>query len=220
MALIASTALLLGGDTVELDVVVGSGGRLELRDIAGTVAYDGRGVAASWEVQIRLGEGAALIWAGEPLVLADGSDVERTLRLDLAGSASALIRETSVFGRAGEIGGSLRSRTEIRRDGREVLIEDQQLDRHGRRRPGILGGVRVIDSIFSFGEPCAAEVSSPRATSGPRFDLVEPGSWMTRYLGSSAALSPLIEEWEQLRSDTFRPGGAGRSILGGISGRH
>lgn len=213
----ASSALLLGGDAVRIDVEVGAGGCLELRDIAGTVAYDGRGVASSWEVHLRLGEGASLIWAGEPLVLAEGSEVERTLHLDLADEASALIRETSVFGRVGEVGGSLLSRTRLNRDHRPVLIEDQHLDRLSRRRPGILDGVRVMDIIFSLGGNRAPETPDDQTITTPRFELIEAGSWMTRYLGSSAAESPLIQQWSQLRSDAFR---AARSILAGASGRH
>lgn len=217
VALIASTALLLGGDAVRIDVEVGRGGRLELLDIAGTVAYDGRGLAASWEVCIRLGEGASLIWAGEPLVLAEGSEVERTLELDLADKASALIREIAVFGRAGEVGGSLRSRTRLNRDQRPVLIEDQHLDRHSRHRPGILDGVRVMETIFSLGGHRALENPHQQATAAPCFELIEAGSWMTRYLGSSAAESPLIEQWPGLRTYALR---AGRGFLGSVSGRH
>ena len=39
----ATTALLLGGDAVELVVEVGPGAVLDLFDVAGTVAYHGRG---------------------------------------------------------------------------------------------------------------------------------------------------------------------------------
>ena len=51
IGLLATTALLLGGDRVELDVQVGPGATLELVDVAGTVAYDGRGRPASWSVR-------------------------------------------------------------------------------------------------------------------------------------------------------------------------
>ena len=43
-ALLATTATLLGGDTLRLAVEVGPGLRLDLRDVAGTVAYHGRGL--------------------------------------------------------------------------------------------------------------------------------------------------------------------------------
>jgi urease accessory protein len=54
IGLLATTALLLGGDEVELNVAVGAGTRLDLFDIAGTVAYHGRGRAAAWHVRIEL----------------------------------------------------------------------------------------------------------------------------------------------------------------------
>ena len=60
-ALVGQTALLLGGDAVELDVRVGPGARLELCDVAGTVAYDGRGRSARWRRASGWGRGAAAL---------------------------------------------------------------------------------------------------------------------------------------------------------------
>ncbi len=59
VALVGQTALLLGGDEVGLDVEVGPGAVLDLSDIAGTVAYHGRGRAASWHVEHPAGAGSA-----------------------------------------------------------------------------------------------------------------------------------------------------------------
>ena len=47
VGLVATTALLLGGDHVEIDIDVGPGAWLEVVEIAGTVAYDADGVASS-----------------------------------------------------------------------------------------------------------------------------------------------------------------------------
>ncbi len=46
VALVAATALLLAGDEVEVEVVVGEGLRLEVVETAGTVAYAMRGGSA------------------------------------------------------------------------------------------------------------------------------------------------------------------------------
>ena len=85
IGLLATTALLLGGDEVEIEVSVGEGMRLDLFDIAGTVAYHGRGRPAAWHVRIELADGAELRYRGEPFVVADGADVHRTLRVDARG---------------------------------------------------------------------------------------------------------------------------------------
>jgi len=142
VALVGQTALLLGEDRVGLDIEVGPGAWLELSDIAGTVAYHGRGRAASWHTSIRLGWGARFRYAGEPLVLSDGSDVTRSLSVDLAEGAAAFLRETLVFGRAGEVGGTMDSSTVLRREGTEFCRERLRLDPEARSRPGVLAGVR------------------------------------------------------------------------------
>jgi urease accessory protein len=123
IGLLATTALLLGGDVVELDVRVGPGARLDLFDVAGTVAYHGRGVPSAWHVRLEVGAGAGLT-----------------------------VRDTIVLGRSGQVGGRLRSLTAVRRGGRSVLLEDQRLDPdRWRTAPGMLGTHRVLDTLLRLG---------------------------------------------------------------------
>jgi urease accessory protein len=206
VALVGQTALLLGGDEVGLDIEVGPEATLELSDIAGTVAYHGRGRAAAWHTSIRLGRGAQLSYAGEPLILSDGSDVTRTLTVDLAEGAAARVRETLVFGRAGEDGGRVDTSTVLRREGTEFCRERLVLEPEARSRPGVLAGVRVVDSVLvlgaSPGERRPGGTGTPAALTADRtslsatsavvtYQLLEPGSTLTRYLGTSLAESPL-----------------------------
>jgi len=196
VGLLATNALLLGGDAVELDVDVGAGVSLELCDIAGTVAYHGRGLPASWSVRARVAEGGSLRWAGEPLVVADGADVTRSLVLELAEGSRALVRETLVLGRAGQVGGRLRNRAEVRRAGRPVLVEDADLDPVGHRRlPGMLGSLRVVDSLLALGVVPPASHAEGLAT----FRLVDPACFLLRYLGDDLAGSPLHQLWAGLQ---------------------
>lgn len=192
VGLLATTALLLGGDAVRLEVDVGPGAALELSDIAGTVAYDGRGRSASWSVHVSVAEGAQLRWAGEPFVVADGADVTRDLTLELAGDARALVRETVVLGRAGQVGGRLRNRTAVHLDGRPVLVEDTLLDPATYRRlPGMLGALRVVDTLLAIGvEPPAAG-----AEGSTLFRLAGAGATLRRHLGTELASSPLHTVW-------------------------
>lgn len=192
IGLLATTALLLGGDVVELDVEVGPGATLELFDVAGTVAYDGRGRPARWDVRIRVGAGGRLRWSGAPFIIGDGADVTRTLTLDLAADARASVRETLVLGRAGQVGGRVRSRTEISRESEPVLVEDLDLDpeRH-RRLPGMLGPLRVLDSVLALGASLPAAAGEDLV----RFALPEPGSFLLRHLGTELDRSPLHRVW-------------------------
>lgn len=207
VALVGQTALLLGGDEVELEITVGPGASLELSDIAGTVAYHGRGRSAAWHTRIRLGERARLRYAGEPFVVSDGADVTRTLTVDLADDASARLRESVVFGRAGEVGGRLAATTILRRSGVEFCREELSLDPTARDRPGVLRGVRVIDSVLSLGRsankqeregglaprtgPSGCQTSFSISSDVAGYQLLDEGSTLTRFLGSSLADSPL-----------------------------
>ncbi len=186
IGLLATTALLLGGDVVELDVRVGPGARLDLFDVAGTIANHGRGLPCGWHVRLDVATGGGLTYAGEPFVVADGAEVTRTLDVGLAADAAAVLRDTVVLGRAGQTGGSLRSLTAVRRAGRPVLVEDQRLDAAWwRAAPGMLGRHRVVDTVTWLGR------AAPVATTATTYALVEGAGTLARWLGTSLAGSPL-----------------------------
>lgn len=186
IGLLATTALLLGGDVVDLEVWVGAGARLDLFDVAGTVAYHGRGEPSAWRVRAELADGAGLTYAGEPFVVADGADVSRTLDLDLGQGAGAVLRDTLVLGRSGQVGGRVRTATTVRRAGSPVLLEDQRLDPdHLRDAPGMLGPCRVLDTVTWLG-------ATPPPVPGVTTYALEGGAGtVARWLGTSLARSPL-----------------------------
>lgn len=187
VGLVATTALLLGGDEVELVVEVGPGITLDLFDVAGTVAYHGRGRPAAWRAEIAVADGARLRYAGQPFVVSDGADVTRTLRLEAAATARLKMRETLVLGRDGQVGGRVRTRTELVVGGTEAWREDTDLDPAGiRDLPGLLGGHRVIDTLLTLGEP-----APPPCPPAVAYALPGGVGTLTRYLGSELAESPL-----------------------------
>jgi len=196
VALVASTALLLGGDHVEFDVRVGPGGWLDVVETAGTVAYDARGAASRWTVRARLGPGARLTWNGEPFVIADGANVHRVTAIELAAGATACLRETLVFGRAGEAGGALRSATRVRLDETDLLVEDLDLTDPGvRSGPGALGACRVIDTVLLLG---VAAPAVPALPAGMRYDLAGQGA-IARVLAADTGRSGLDAVWPAWR---------------------
>jgi urease accessory protein len=196
IGLIATTALLLGGDQVELEVIVGPGARLDLFDVAGTVAYDGKGMPAGWDVRVSLAEKAQLRLSGEPFIVADGARVTRRFTLDVALSATALLRETLVLGRTGEGGGWLLNETAIRLDGEPVCLESQLLDPATTRTlPGQLGDYRIVDTVIAVGVP-GPQVAALSGTT--QFSLFRSAGTITRHLGHSLDRSPLHAVWQRL----------------------
>ena len=197
IGLVAVTALLLGGDAVEISVRVGAGASLEIVEMAGTVAYNARGEASSWTVRAEVAQGASLRWHGEPFVVSDGANVLRHSSIRLAPGARAALRETVVLGRSGETGGSLTSRTRVDLAGRPLLVEDLDLsDPAARALVGVLGMPhgpphRVLDSVLLLGEPAPQD-----ALVGLRFDLDGPGT-LARWTGAELAASPMPEIWRR-----------------------
>jgi len=195
IALVATTALLLSGDHVLIDIDVGDGAWLEIVEIAGTVAYDAAGEASSWTVRAHVGDGGALIFSGLPFIVSDGANTLRRTSIDLGADAVGYLRETLVLGRAGEIGGAVRSSLSVSKDGSQLLVEDLDLrDVQTRRLPGVLGDARVLDTVGIFGLRAPA---APALPPGHRFELDGPGT-IARSLTARADQSPLeqvIRSW-------------------------
>jgi urease accessory protein len=177
VALVPEQAVLLAGDHVTVDVRVAAGTRLEIVEPGGTVAYAMRGGQARWEVTVEVEDGGRLVWRGEPFVVAAGADVRRTTHLDLAGSGAVALRETLVLGRSGEPPGRLLARTEVRRDGTPVLVEE--LD----SRVG-LGRHRVLDQALHLGGPAVDEAVDEAM-------VLDSGDRLQRWLGDQVHRSPI-----------------------------
>lgn len=209
VALVATTALLLAGDAVELDVVVGEGVELELVEVAATVAYAGRGGSCSWAANLTVAEGASLRWPGEPFVVATDARATRTTHADVADGGSLVLRDTLVLGRHGETGGELVARTDIVHAGRPALVEEFHLSPQDDA-PGIRGGHRVVDQVTTIG---AAGIS-PRAP-GPvtRADAARPGVAASGAARSGAATPGAAP------SDVMTPGpaAAGGDVPAGVT---
>ncbi|WP_345527952.1 urease accessory protein UreD [Nocardioides endophyticus] len=176
VALVPDGALLLADDAVAIHIDVGPGAGLELIEPAGTVAYDMRGGRATWDVDVRLGQGATLTWAGEPFVVAAGALVRRTTTVQVADGATLALRETLVLGRSGEPAGQVRQRTAaVDEHGDPLLVEELALD--ADRAVMLLGGKRVVDTVMVLG----ARVPELAGTLGcHRFDLERSGTVLRR----------------------------------------
>jgi urease accessory protein len=193
VALSQTTAALVAGDAVALDVVVEAGAALELIETGATVAHDARGgPAASVHVRMRLGAGARLRWLAQPLVLAGGCVAERSCEIALAPGAHALLRETLVLGRSGEQPGRLRSHLHATHAGRPLLVE--QLDTTDLallRSPVVAGDATVLDAVYLLGThgedlPGASQLHGP----GTVWRALAP-----RSADPDAAAAPIVAAW-------------------------
>jgi urease accessory protein len=184
VVLIATVATLLGGDSLELDVIVGPG----------------RGRPARVTVRLRVAEGATLAWGGEPLVVADGANVERRLSADVALGGRLLLHDQVALGRAGERGGSLRCETRLAYATRAALVETLDLG-EPRDWPGVLGDARVVDTVTAVGWcPRTTAPIDPRAFV---YALSEPGAQARQLLVAShrSGLPRLWTDWRRQLAD-------------------
>ncbi len=164
-----TAASLLAGDRVLIDVRCGPGARLRLVDVAALVAHDVRGgEPANVEVRLDVGAHARLEWEAQPLVLAAGSAVRRATEVTLRHGAAALLRDTLVLGRAGELAGHLATSTDVRLEARPLHAEWLDTGDVGLlRSPVVLGGAKVLDTLALYGA---------RAGDDTAFQLAGPGS--------------------------------------------
>ena len=198
IALLAEGALLLGGDEVEVEVVLAPGARAEVVEPTGTVAYDMHGDRAAWRVRVEARAGSRLTWHGQSFVVSGGAQVERTTTLDLSADAVVALRELLVLGRTGEAGGWLRARTRVTSGAVPVLVEDLVLD-GGDPRVGVLGTHRVLETVSVLGR---------RAGPG---DLVWPAhrleldaeATLVRWWGARAHDAGLGAAWHEACRDTL-----------------
>ncbi|WP_066584245.1 urease accessory protein UreD [Cellulomonas timonensis] len=187
VALVANGALLLAGDSVDVEVEVAEGAWLEVVETTGTVAYGGA-EPSRWDVDVRLGVGARLTWGALPFVVSDGARTHRRTEARLAEGARALLRETLVLGRTGQAGGDLWSSLTAYDAVGPLQVEELDLSRPVRGLPGVLAtgsGAAprtVVDTVLALGwRP--APLPGPPGAGATLFELDRPGA-VLRWLGT------------------------------------
>ncbi|GAA1262653.1 urease accessory protein UreD [Saccharothrix xinjiangensis] len=159
--LVSSVTAPLGGDDLELDVLVEPGAALVLRGVAATLALPGRhGTPSRSLVRVELGEDASLEHLPEPTVVTARARHEAVFRAELAEGARLRAKEVLVLGRRDEPAGSLVTTLDVRRGGTLVKqtcgLGVPEVDRGAAG----LAGRRVLGSeLLCWGEDPAAAVS-------------------------------------------------------------
>jgi urease accessory protein len=121
-----------GGDRFDIDIAAAEGARLTLTTAAAEKIYRAESSPAQLNISLKAAAGAHLGWLPQETILFDRARVSRQIDIDLADSASLLLCEIVVFGRAamGErmLQGEFVDRWRIRRGGRLVFAETIRLD--------------------------------------------------------------------------------------------
>jgi urease accessory protein len=154
-----------GGDRFDIDIAAGEGARLTLTTAAAEKIYRAASSPAQLNISLKAAAGAHLGWLPQETILFDRARVSRQIDIDLADSASLLLCEIVVFGRAamGErmLQGEFVDRWRIRRGGRLVFAETIRLDGDIGAKlasPAIAkGGVAVGTALILPGDEALVE---------------------------------------------------------------
>jgi urease accessory protein len=121
-----------GGDHFDIDIATREGARLTVTTAAAEKIYRTEGAAAQLEIALKAEADSHLAWLPQETIVFDRARILRRFEIDLAESASLLLCEILVFGRAamGErmSQGEFSDRWRMRRGGRLVFAENVRLD--------------------------------------------------------------------------------------------
>jgi len=186
-----------GGDRFDIEISTGEGSRLAVTTAAAEKIYRAAGPAARLDIALKLAAGSHLAWLPQETILFDRARLARRIEIDLAESASLLLCEIVVFGRAamGERmqTGEFVDRWRMRRGGRLVFAETVRLEGDvGAKlaRPAIAkGGVAVGTALIVPGdEPLIERIRELTKSFGGEVGLSAwNGFAMARFCAQDAA---------------------------------
>jgi urease accessory protein len=186
-----------GGDRFDIAIAAGEASRLAVTSAAAEKVYRAEGPPAQLDIALNAAAGAHLTWLPQETILFDRARLSRRIDIDLADSASLLLCEIVVFGRAamGERvrRGQFVDRWRLRRGGRLVFAETVRLDGEiGEkldRRAIAKGGVAVGTALMVPGDETLVE--RIRTLSGSFGGEVGLSAWngfaMARFCAQDAA---------------------------------
>jgi urease accessory protein len=121
-----------GGDCFDITIATGEASRLAVTTAAAEKIYRANGAAAQFDIALKVAAGAHLHWLPQETILYDQARLARRIDIDLAETASLLLCEIVVFGRAA-MGERMRrgqfvDRWRLRRGGKLVFAETVRLD--------------------------------------------------------------------------------------------
>ncbi|MER7448790.1 urease accessory protein UreD [Nocardia beijingensis] len=175
--LIGTAATPLGGDELDIVIVVEPDAELVVRSVAATLALPGPATPLScghWQLEV--GSGGVLDFDPEPMIVAGGARHHTVTTIRLDADARLRMRERVQIGRAGEDDGGWRGDLIADVDGTPLLRHRLALGA-GTPADDALSAPRALESELVYPDDCAA------ATTGwteSRLPLAAGGSLFTR----------------------------------------
>lgn len=170
--LIGTAATPLGGDELDIRIVVAPGARLVVRSVAATIALPSAATplsVAHWRFEV--GEAGELDFDPEPTIVAGGAIHHTVTTVLVAPDARLRLRERVQLGRSGEDGGGWRG--DLRADLGEIPLLRHRLELgSGTTVDDRLRAPRAIDSELRYpddrpaGSDSIDEVRLPLAAGG------------------------------------------------------
>lgn len=153
--LINTAGGLTGGDRLAWEVDVGAGAAAVITTQACEKVYRASSGHAGVRVGLNVGEGARIAWLPQETIVFDRSAFARTLDVDLAPGAEALLLEATVFGRLamGErtTHGRFHDRWRVRRRGELIHAEDFRIGPDIAAtlgRPAVADGAAAVATVL------------------------------------------------------------------------
>ncbi|TIP01578.1 MAG: urease accessory protein UreD [Mesorhizobium sp.] len=178
--LINTAGGMTGGDRLGWTIEVGAEASASITTQACEKVYRAAADRAETNVGLRVGPGGRLAWLPQETIVFDRAAFARTLDVDLAEDAEALVLEATLFGRLamGErtVRGSFHDRWRVRQGGVLVHAEDFRIGPDiaaTLRRPAATGGALAVATLLLVSPQAESLLEPARAIIGE----AGTGSW-------------------------------------------
>jgi len=172
-----------GGDRFTIDITLAEGAHLTAGTAAAEKIYRSTGADAEMDVRLAVGACARLAWLPQETILFDRARLSRRIDVDLAETASLLMAEAVVFGRAA-MGEAMRQgffadRWRVRRAGKLVFADSTRLDGGVAEKLSLpaaaAGGIAIATVLIALGDD--GKLAAVRALDGQFAGEVGISDW-------------------------------------------
>jgi len=192
-----------GGDALAVSVALEAGAELTFTTQSAERIYRSAGATSTIALDLEVGAGADLAFIPQETIVFSHACLARTITAEVAESATLLLAEALVFGRAasGErvTGGSLRDRWRIRRGGKLVYADDVRLEgpmSELLQRAAIGDGAGAVGCLLLVSPDAADRLDFTRGLLGGAQCRVAASAWngllVVRAAGEPAALRQIL----------------------------